>query len=262
MRRAGRALALDPDSPEAAELVAQLLLEPPDAKHMPPDLVESLAIEEKIFNSSRSRQGAWTYLSLFVFWLVIPFLEVKSWTSLLSFYAFLGLAAALAWRNSNRGYSSAPVTLVMTTLVTLMFTRVSGPFILTPIVICACLIQLAATRQVNERLWLVLLWTVVAVMLPFVLEWTGVIDRTYEVTGGVVISVSDIFDMHRSIDEAVLVTANLTFLLTAATVATMISRRRISAQRQLQIQAWHLRQMLPTAKRWQTQPRPVVQRPP
>jgi hypothetical protein len=28
----------------------------------------------------------------------------------------------------------------------------------------------------------------------------------------------------------------------------------MAAQRQVQIQAWHLRQLLPTAKRWQTQP--------
>jgi hypothetical protein len=126
---------------------------------MPKDLVEQLAIDDKVFNSSRSRQGAWTYLSLFLFWIVIPFMDVKSWTALLAFYALLGLGAALAWRNSLRGYSSMPVTLVMTMLVALMFTRISGPFILTPVVICACLMQLAAIRTIAERLWLVVLWT-------------------------------------------------------------------------------------------------------
>jgi type II secretory pathway pseudopilin PulG len=71
-----------------------------------------------------------------------------------------------------------------------------------------------------------------------------------------VASFSDIFDMQRStFDESALVVANLIFLLAAALAAVTMSRRRLSAQRQLQIQAWHLRQLLPTAKRWQTQPR-------
>jgi len=255
MRRAGRALALDPESADAATLVSSLLLEPPDPEHMPPDLAETIAVQDKALNSSRSRQGAWTYLSLFAYWLAIPFMHVKSWTALLSFYGLLALAAALAWRNSNRGYSSTPVTLVMTTLVSLMFTRVSGPFILTPIVICVCLVQLAAIRALNQRLWAIIAWAVVAVMLPLVLEWAGWIDRTYQVAGGVVISASEIFDMQHGVDEAALVIANLMFILGAGTVAVFIARRRMDAQRQMQIQAWHLRQLLPTARRWQTQPR-------
>ncbi|HTL37860.1 MAG TPA: serine/threonine-protein kinase [Kofleriaceae bacterium] len=255
IRRAGRALALDPESADAASLVTSLLLEPPDRDHMPPDLIEQLAIDDKVFNSSRSRQGAWTYLSLFIFWLIIPFMGVKSWTALIAFYGLLGMGAAIAWRNSLRGYSSMPVTLVMTTLVALMFTRISGPFILTPVVICASLMQLVATRQIAERLWIIVVWVVVAVLMPIILEWFHVIDSTYQVKNGVIISTSRIFDMRTGLDEATLVSANFLFILAAAVVGVFISRRRMTAQRQLQIQAWHLRQLLPTAKRWQTQPR-------
>ncbi|HEX5061504.1 MAG TPA: serine/threonine-protein kinase, partial [Kofleriaceae bacterium] len=255
MRRAGRALALDPESADAASLVSTLLLEAPEEGKLPPDLDDYLRIEEKIFNSSRSRQAALTYASLFLFWLVIPFLGVKSWITLIAFYGLLAFCGVLAWGNSRRGHSSLPVTVVTTILVVLMFTRVSGPFIVTPIVICAALMQLAATRAFNERLWLVLAWTLVAVMLPFILEWVGVLNPTYAVTGGVVVSASDIFDMRHFGDEVALVAGNLAFVVAAAFVAVYLNRRRFSAQRQLQIQAWHLRQLLPTAKRWQTQPK-------
>jgi hypothetical protein len=136
-----------------------------------------------------------------------------------------------------------------------MFTRISGPFILTPVVICAALMQLAAIRYVAERLWIIVVWATVAVLLPFVLEWTNVIDPTYEVKRGFIISTSRIFDMRTGIDEATLVISNLLFIVAAGMVAAFISRRRMTAQRQLQIQAWHLRQLLPTARRWQTQPR-------
>jgi len=55
---------------------------------------------------------------------------------------------------------------------------------------------------------LVLVWTLVAVMLPFVLEWVGVLNPTHAVTGGVVVSASDIFDMRHSADEVALVAGN------------------------------------------------------
>ncbi len=254
IRRAGRALALDPESTDAADLVTGLLLEPPAPEHYPADLKRFLATEEKAINSSRARQGMWTYLSLFVFWLAIPFLNVKSWGALVAFYALLTLGAGISWRNSLRGYSSVPVTLVMTAVIPIVFTRFSGPFILTPILICAALMQLAAIRYVADRLWIAITWCAFVVLLPFVLEWTGVLHQTYAVGHGAIVGVSDVFDMRGRIDEVVLVTSNFVFLVAAGVVAVFISRRRLSAQRQLQVQAWHLHQLLPTAKRWQTQP--------
>jgi serine/threonine-protein kinase len=255
MRRAGRALALDPDSTEAASLVTTLLLEPPDARHLPPDLGATLDAEERELNKGRSRQGMWAYLSLFLFWAVIPFLDIKSWTVLLSFYGCIAIGAGVALRNSFRGNVTLPTTMVVLGLVCVMFTRMSGPFILTPIVICAALMQLTSMSAVAERLWLVVGWTLAVVLLPFVLEWTDVLPRTYGVTGGVVVSASDVFDMRGSLDETVLFAANLFFLVATAFVGTFLARRWSRAQRQIQIQAWHLRQLLPEEKKpWQTKP--------
>jgi serine/threonine-protein kinase len=253
MRRAGRALALDPESTEAASLVTSLLIEPPEK--LPPDLEEALAQEERAFSMSRSRQGMWAYLSLFVFWVAIPFMHIKSWAALLSFYGLLALGAVVAWRNSQRGHSSIAVTLVMTMLVCVGFTRVSGPFMLTPIVTCAALMQLSAMRQLNRRMPIIVTWTVLAVMLPFVLEWTGVVHHTYGISQGAVYSASEIFDMESSFDELALVVGNLIFTVFAGLVAVYITRRRMDAQRAMTIQAWHLRQLLPNEKRWQTRPR-------
>jgi serine/threonine-protein kinase len=253
MRRAGRALALDPESTEAASLVTSLLLEPPEK--LPPELSEALAQEERAFSMSRSRQGMWAYLSLFVFWVAIPFMHIKSWAALLSFYGLLALGAVVAWRNSQRGHSSIVVTLVMTMLVCVGFTRVSGPFMLTPIVTCAALMQLSAIRQLNSRMPIIVTWTVLAVMLPFVLEWSGLVHHTYGIRDGAVYSASEIFDMEGSFDELALVVGNLVFTVFAGLVAVYITRRRMDANRAMTIQAWHLRQLLPNEKRWQTRPR-------
>jgi eukaryotic-like serine/threonine-protein kinase len=254
MRRAGRALALDPDSTEAAQLVTSLLLAPPDPGQVPPALQDYLRQEERALNSSRSRQGMWTYLSLFSFWIAIPFLDVKSWTALIAFYALLGVGAVIAWRHSQRGYPNIPLTLVMTGVVPVVFSRLTGPFILTPIVICAALMQLAAIRYIAERLWIPIMWCILVVLAPFVLEWVGLFTPTYSVGGGAVTSISNVFDMHGRIEEAALVVTNLAFITVAGVAAIFLSRRRHLAQRQLQIQAWHLRQLLPAEKRWHTKP--------
>jgi serine/threonine-protein kinase len=261
VRRAGRALALDPDSADAATLVTSLLLEPPARDHTPPELDQYLVTEEKAFNRSRARQGMWTYISLFSLWLVIPFLQVKNWAALIAFYVLMTVGGTVSWRNSLRGHTNVPVLLVITGLISIVFTRMSGPFILTPIVICASIMQMSAVRYIAERPWILLGWCVVVVMAPFVLEWTGVLNDTYSVGGGMVASISDAFDMRDEIDETVLVGANLAFVLAAGAVAMFISRRRLELQHQQAVQAWHLRQLLPAAKSWETQPGMATQVP-
>jgi len=245
MRRAGRALALDPESKDAAALVSRLVLEPPAPDRLPPELTAYIAREDRAFEISRSKQAIVTYLSLLLLGLMIPFLEVKSWSMLIGFYALMGLGALSSWR-ASRARISIAVAFTMTGAVVLVFSRIAGPFILTPIVICAAVMQLAAIRRANERAWLVLGWTFVSTMLPFVLEWTGILHPSYAVTNGVLLSTSDMFAMSHVIDETVVVGANLIVLLVAALVAVYLNRSRILAQRQVQVQAWHLRQLLPS----------------
>jgi serine/threonine protein kinase len=247
MRHAGRALALDPESAEAAALVTSLILEPP-AK-LPPELVASLAEDDRTFNRARTRLGMWTYLSLFSFWVLIPFLDVKSWTMLFAFYGLIGLGAFAAWRGSRSelGRASLPVTFTLTTLALIAFTRIAGPLVLTPVVACAILMTIAAIPQVHDRKPIVVAWTIAAVMLPFVLEWLGVLDSTYRVGGGTVTITSDIFGLRRDIGEVALVVANLVFIVSSGLVAVSISKHRRRAQRELQIRAWHLRQLLPSS---------------
>jgi eukaryotic-like serine/threonine-protein kinase len=251
MRRAGRALALDPESAEAAALVTTLLLEPPAS--YPPDLKASLAEEDRAFNRVRSRQGAWAYAALFTLWLGIPFLQVENWATLLAFYGVAGLGAAVALRTSKTGISVVPVTLIMSTLTVLLFSRLAGPLVITPIVICAGLMQMAAIRAMAERLWLYIGWAAVTVILPFALEWAGVLPHSFTVEGGLVVIRSDVFVLDGFSGMAALIIANFVFLISAGLVAVMISRRRLEAARQLQVQSWHLRQLLPTmARPWQT----------
>ncbi len=252
MRDAGRALALDPQSAEAAALVASLILEPP--KQLPPELVASLEGEDTKFQSARSRVGMYAYLILFAWWAVIPFMHVKNWIELISFFGLLALGALYAARQmtSPAGRrAGASVTMTMTGLVALAFSRIAGPFMLTPIVVCVIMMSISAVPGIMG--WRLVAWAVVVTLLPIGLEAAGVIHHTYALQDGALIVVSDIFDMRSTLDSVVLIATHTIFVVAAAMVAIAITRRRIGIQRELHIRAWHLRQLLP--RDWNTRPK-------
>jgi serine/threonine-protein kinase len=247
VRRAGRALALDPDSTEAAELVTSLMLEPP--AELPQDLVASLDYEARTFNSARTRVTMWAFLSLFAFWAVIPFLDVRSWLNLGSFYGLIALGAIISGSVVRTGRTRASVTLVLVTMVLIAFTRIAGPFVLTPIVACSVLISMSAIPSFYGRPLLIIGTVTVGTVAPFVLEAVGVLHQTYAFDGGMLVIRSDIFDMRDiALDKLTLVVTNVVFVAITGVVAYAINAQRARAQRQLHIQAWHLRQLIPTRK--------------
>ncbi|HWU90082.1 MAG TPA: serine/threonine-protein kinase, partial [Kofleriaceae bacterium] len=244
LRRAGRALALDPESTEAAELVSALILEPPSVASSP-RLAESLDRHEQAIARDRSRKAILAYLSVFALLPIVLLMDVHSWTMVVACYATLGLGALSSWVHVRTGRPSVPVVLVLTFALAILFTRIASPFILTPLLICCAIAALTSIPAIAERPWLVMAWTICAVMAPFFLEWAGVLDPTWEVGSHWIAVHGDMFYASGKSEEISLVLANLLFTIIVAWFALVISRRRLVAQRQLYVQAWHLGQLVP-----------------
>ena len=256
MRRAGRAIALDPESEEAAELVGGLLLEPPPEGAMPADLTRGLDEQERQVNRDRSRRVMWAYLSVFTVFPVLLALDVKNWGIVLGFYSLMLIGSLFSARFVRSGQPSVAVVLIVNFGTALLFTRIAGPFVLTPLLMCCTLAALTAIPWLNQRPWVVMSWMVAAVMVPIVFEWVGVLPRTSRIEGGTLIIISDVVRTHGRFDELALAIGNLLFTGVVAWLLVAISRRRRLGQRQLFIAAWHLRQLLPQTRwRWPTQSR-------
>ena len=255
MRRAGRAIALDPENEEAATLVGGLLLDPPPPEKMPPDLTARLDEEERTTAKDRSRKGMFAYLSVFGVLPLVLVVEVENWPLLIGFYGVLLVGALSALQASRTGRPTASVVLLINLGVAILFTRLAGPFVLTPLMICCALVAMTPIAWINQRTWVTVTWTLVAVMTPILLEWLGFLPKTWGIGEGAMVVVSDFVRTHGRPDELALVFGNLLFTMVVALMLLTINRERRASQRQLFVQAWHLRQLLPSVKRaWATRP--------
>ena len=245
---ASRALALDPESTEAAKLVSQLILEPP--KEIPPELAAALEAEEIELNKQRGRSATFAFLSLWVMLPVFLLLQyVQSVPQLIALYAVVTGMAIISWDNGRRGKTPTWVTMAGNLAVALMFSRLTGSFILTMGLICGQTLALSSRSFVANRSWPMLLWIVAATMIPFTLEWFGVIEATWRMTPEGIVSHGTIMHTVRNSDVVVLAFSQTALALVVGLFAMSVTRAREAAQRRAFIQAWHLQQLVPKQAR-------------
>ena len=244
MRRAGRALALDPESADAAQLVSSLLLEPPSP--MPPELAQSLDAHERKISQHRSWRSVWAYLSVFALAPLILFLEVQNWVLVGAFFGTLTICLLVALDSAWKGRASLGAVLITNLALAILFSRILGPFILTPLAICCMLVGITSIRRINAQRWLVVVWTLTAVLLPIVLEWTGTLPQTWAIVKGATVVYSAMFEsLGTRAEAASLVVANTVFTLVVGGVALAFSLKRQASQRELFVREWHLSQLIP-----------------
>jgi hypothetical protein len=155
----------------------------------------------------------------------------------------VGIVAS--WVHTRTGRPSVPVVLGVTFSLALLFTRIASPFVLTPLLICCVLAAITSIPAIAQRGWLVMTWTFTAVVTPFVCEWLGVLPTTWRITSRSIEIGGDLFYARGRDEEIALILTHVLFTLVVGWLALAISRSRLSAQRQLYVQAWHLGQLVP-----------------
>ncbi|HMG25138.1 MAG TPA: hypothetical protein VK607_27560, partial [Kofleriaceae bacterium] len=242
---AGRALALDPESAEAADLVAGLIVEPPSV--LPPALVASLADAEREAHRVRSRTAMIAFTAVLPFIAIVPFVEVRSWPLLIAFFGAMAGMAGISYLSYRRGSTIVWIALVTTFATTLVTSRVAGPFVLTPVITCGIVLGLTAIPSLAGRPSIVIAWIAMTVVTPVVLETLGVFQLTSWIAGDTMTIRSAVLHGNSpTIEIAALVTAHVAFIAMGGLFARATSRDRRAAERLLHIQAWHLRQLLPS----------------
>jgi len=244
MRHAGRALALAPESEEAADLVGRLLLERPAV--LPPALVASLDELDRDALRTRSWRATRSYGAVFVFLLLLPLLDVRSWPWLIAFNVVLALLVAFAWRGSQTGRVSPYLSMLGNFALALVWTRIASPFVLTPVMICGALIAVASHPWNQERPWTIFAWAAITALAPLGLEHVGLLDPTWTIDHTGIHLTSTIYNFGDGVGATLAVVgANAMFIMLVGAFAYTITRNGRTASREHHMQAWHLRHLIP-----------------
>ncbi len=246
MREAGRALALDPSLPGAAELVGRLMIEPP--KTLSPELARSLDDSISEAQGRHARSGARYAATIY-----IPLLGGLVWLEASPIYivATILLATAMigaAWLGSKRprALPLALAAIAINTGILLMVARAFTPFLIAPgTAVIAVFVMLAGPifRKPVVVIVLVLLSTL-AILGPWLAEVAGWVSQTTFVVGNhVELHAVDLGAGTFQIELAMVLFAPLALGLTVVS-ALGFARSEDAARRQLHVQAWRLRQLV------------------
>ncbi len=243
MRVAGRALAIDHQSVEAAQLVTRLLLEPPT--EMPPELEARLRAVDQEYTARSARLSVYALLCFFVFVPLLVWNGVKSWGVMLGSFAVISALIAFVFVYARRGGKLLIPTLIGNCLVGALLGRLFGPFVFIPPTIAIVMFGMSAQPEFAERPLVVIGAGVAALVVPIVLEATGVISSTWSVSNGSLEVHSDVINIGGAPTVTLLIVGTIATLVIAALFSRGMARSRRDAQRRLEIHAWHLAQMLP-----------------
>jgi serine/threonine-protein kinase len=240
---AARALAFDPTSRPAADLVARLMLEP--APVDPPELIASLAAEEKRISADRSRRAIPAFLAVYIWLPFLLFIHVESWPALVALFGSCTVMAGIVALNARSGRVPVGVLFAGNLAVALAFSRLAGSFVLLPMLVCGQLLALSTHAWVEGRRWVLVAWSTCAVFIPLVLEQLGVLASTWHVDGSSLVTRGVIAHGDQTTDTVSLLFGQGTLAAVIALYAAAFSRTTRDAQRRAHRHAWHLQQMLP-----------------
>jgi serine/threonine-protein kinase len=245
MKAAGRALALDPESRDAADLISRLMLEPP--RDPPPALRAELAASEIAVQRRQGRVATWSFAAVLAYLGAAAWNGLTDWVLIGAIAAFTLVLASAAYLVSRRAMPSYVMLLVScgNALLVALMSRAFGPLLVVPAVTCVMALSLTSYPQNIDRARVVIALLAIGWLGPVALEWAGVLVPTWQVVEGAVISTSSMIEIGGAPTAALLVFANLAAIVVSGLFANALAVSRRDAQRQSEIREWHWKQLLP-----------------
>jgi tRNA A-37 threonylcarbamoyl transferase component Bud32 len=246
MRAAARALALDPGTRDAAELVTALMLEPPPEP--PAELQFAIDRAEGKVVSRHALIGAVSYVAYVALLPIAIVSGVTSWPLLLTTVAITLACAGFALSLTRRPSASVRAMLlylVGNALVSTLLERVFGPFVFVPVVICVSTMSLVAYPSLALRMRLLVACQLAAWVIPVALEYFGVLASTWEIRDHALVIHSRMLEIGGTSSAALLLITSVGLIVSGGVLAGAVAKARITAQRKLMIRDWHMRQLLP-----------------
>jgi len=245
MREAGRAIALDPRSSDAAALVGRLMLEPP--RETPPEVTQHVNALGEVTIRQKARVQAGVMVAFLLFAPVFYWLGVRSdaLAALFAATVLFELFVMLAFAYKRRAVTNLDAYLLtcVNGISIAILARLFSPFLIAPPIAAVSVVLIVLDPRL--RWGKILLITSIAALSPWVLELTGVLSRTMGATAaGDLVLHSPLVRCDLPRAEIVLALALLTMLTFAGLTARSIAVSHRKALASIELQAWHLRQLV------------------
>ncbi|HEY5948666.1 MAG TPA: serine/threonine-protein kinase [Kofleriaceae bacterium] len=246
MRSAGRALALDAESAEAAEIVTTLMLQPP--LDPPAEVQEALREADAVSVSKHARTSVLAYVVLASFLPLASWNGIQNWEVMIAITCVAALLGCLALVFVVRPRVPFGMLLFYALgnagLMALM-TRAISPWTFVPALTCIIIMSMMAYPQFSSRPWLLISLMVVGFCVVIGLEVKGVIAPGWEIRDGMLILHGMALKITGGPTLMLLFVASVATIVMAGVHAAGTYRAGREAQQQLVMQAWHLQQLLP-----------------
>ncbi len=248
MQAAGRAVALDPESSDAVEIVTTLMFEPTRDQH--PALVQELAESEVAVQMRHGRVAMMSFVVVLGFLLIAAMNGVNNIALVLVIAGYTVLHAGVVWRITQRMATANEMVLVAAgnALLAALLSRTLGSMIIVPAVTCIMALSLTSYPQLIDRKWIVIALLVASWVTPVILEGVGVLDPTWTIDGSTIELTSHVMQIGGTHTTAILIGSNIVTIVVFGLFSSALATARRNAMRQFEIQAWRLRQLLPTPR--------------
>jgi eukaryotic-like serine/threonine-protein kinase len=244
MREAGRAIAIDPENRDAAELVARLMLEPP--RDVPREVDERVDQIERSTAREKVKLMVGVELSFFLFIPIVLLMGVRSHAA---FAVFIGaivvnIAATACWQRLGRAPSEREIygAAVLFALLVGLMSRLYSPFLLAPAISAVSVMLFVVDPRIRWKP--ISLLYICAVLVPWLLEFTGVLSETTTSVGGNLLLRSELVSNRMPQSELGLAAFTIALIGISAWLAGRLAQAHRRAVRSLELQAWHLRQLV------------------
>ena len=246
MQAAGRALALDPTASAAADLVTRLMLEPP--KTTPAEVEREVARLDTESARTQGRLAAYSMIGYLMFVPILLWTGVRSMPMVIAFAALAIASGVQVYLLTRKDFIWKPgiyINAVINAALIAVVCRLVGPFIIAPTLVTTTLMAYAAHPSFGSiRIVSAILAGAVAV--PWALEGVGVLDATYRFTdAGELVLTSPAIAFSPAPVQLAFAALLVVLVAVVALLTRVLAVRQRDATRKVELQAWHLRQIVP-----------------
>jgi eukaryotic-like serine/threonine-protein kinase len=256
LREVGRAIALDPTNEDALRTLMRLMTEPP--AEMPPEARNAMLHDARTTMRHGARIAAVAYMSWFLYLPLMIWIGVRDWgewAACSAAWLAAALAAIFSVRNPSRDARPEVKIMVPAVTATALTSFAFGPYVIVPALaaIGSMLLQMPPNKR--GRTSLVVLHCM-AVAIPAVLQWTGVLRPSYLFRDGTMTILPNMLWLPPMQTNAFLLIASLALVITGSVILGGFRNKLTLVEERLHMQTWHLRQLVPEEARKVSVPTP------